>query len=530
MPNLFLSYDRDDTARAQVVAKALEAVGHSVWWDRRIKGGGEFSKQIERALEQADAVVVLWSCHAVESAWVRDEAAAGRDKRKLVPATLDGTPPPLGFRQYQTVDLSTAPLRRGSRPIAALLEAIAAVVAGEQPDAATAPERPVTGVSRRLVAGGVLAATAAAGAGYFLLRPQAQQAPPEVQALLDQAWQSWTQGDAEGNNQAIGLYRKAIELAPTYADAWGLLACAYADRAHWWTSVDERPALRERSLEAGKRALQLDPKNAHGRAAIAWARPFRGNWLYMERETRKANGDQPGKYLIIYILGLLMSHVGRVTESAAFFGQLDGTTPHANQYYFHVSALWASGQLEEAERLIAQASAIYATHPSIWTVRYNMALTGGRPAAALALAQDRQARPSRVSDQWLERRAQVASTLAAQAPDQLSEVTAALMQDARESVGLAVRSLQDLSALGRLEEAFAVANAYFFSRGFVVPDLPVAVGETPQVTMESRFATFLFLPSTRAMRSDPRFERLMEELGLTRYWKASGSRPDYQRA
>ena len=38
--------------------------------------------------------------------WVRDEAAAGRDSGRLVPVTLDATIPPLGFRQYQNVDLS----------------------------------------------------------------------------------------------------------------------------------------------------------------------------------------------------------------------------------------------------------------------------------------------------------------------------------------------------------------------------------------------------------------------------------------
>ena len=47
-------------------------------------------------------MVVLWSKQSVESPWVRDEAAAGRDKGRLVPASIDGTPPaPLSFRQYQ---------------------------------------------------------------------------------------------------------------------------------------------------------------------------------------------------------------------------------------------------------------------------------------------------------------------------------------------------------------------------------------------------------------------------------------------
>ncbi|MFL6752668.1 MAG: TIR domain-containing protein [Sphingomicrobium sp.] len=106
MASVFLSYDRDDTNRARPIALALEKAGHQVWWDLHVRGGAQFSKVIEEALKAADFVVVLWSAQAVESPWVRDEAAAGRDSGRLVPARLDATEPPLGFRQFQTIDLS----------------------------------------------------------------------------------------------------------------------------------------------------------------------------------------------------------------------------------------------------------------------------------------------------------------------------------------------------------------------------------------------------------------------------------------
>src|SRR5215213_9360185 len=101
MAGVFLSYDRDDAAKARSIALALEKAGHSVWWDWHIKGGAQYSKEIEQALKRAEAVVVLWSQRSVDSAWVRDEAAAGRDTGRLVPVKLDESEPPLGFRQYQ---------------------------------------------------------------------------------------------------------------------------------------------------------------------------------------------------------------------------------------------------------------------------------------------------------------------------------------------------------------------------------------------------------------------------------------------
>src|SRR3954451_18388592 len=91
MAVVFLSYDRDDSAVAKVIATALEKAGHEVWWDLHVRGGAQFSKVIEEALKAADTVVVLWSANSIESAWVRDEAAAGRDSGRLIPATIDGT-------------------------------------------------------------------------------------------------------------------------------------------------------------------------------------------------------------------------------------------------------------------------------------------------------------------------------------------------------------------------------------------------------------------------------------------------------
>ena len=106
MASVFLSYAREDIGKARPVASALEKAGHKVWWDPHMRGGAEFSRVIEEALKAADAVVVLWSRSSVESPWVRDEAAAGRDRGLLVPVSLDGTEPPLGFRQFHTIDLS----------------------------------------------------------------------------------------------------------------------------------------------------------------------------------------------------------------------------------------------------------------------------------------------------------------------------------------------------------------------------------------------------------------------------------------
>jgi hypothetical protein len=106
MAGIFLSYSREDKHCAEALARILEQAGHEVWWDRHIGTGREFSAEIEAALEKVDIVLVAWSKNASKSPWVRDEAAIGRDSGRLLPVIIDGGQPPIGFRQFQALDLS----------------------------------------------------------------------------------------------------------------------------------------------------------------------------------------------------------------------------------------------------------------------------------------------------------------------------------------------------------------------------------------------------------------------------------------
>lgn len=104
-PDLFLSYAREDRATAQQLAHALGEEGFSVWWDREIRGGSDFTEEIAAKLHAARRVIVLWSPKAVASSFVRDESARARDTRKLLPVRIEAVDLPLGFGQLHTLDL-----------------------------------------------------------------------------------------------------------------------------------------------------------------------------------------------------------------------------------------------------------------------------------------------------------------------------------------------------------------------------------------------------------------------------------------
>ena len=146
MSDVFISYARPDELHADRVAEALRSQGYGVWRDDELPAHRAYADVIQERLTGADAVVVLWSVHAVQSQWVRAEADAARMAGTLIQSSLDGTIPPMPFNQIQCADLKAwegsddAP---GWRKLAASV----AVLAGPAPMAGVESRRSLSSVS-----------------------------------------------------------------------------------------------------------------------------------------------------------------------------------------------------------------------------------------------------------------------------------------------------------------------------------------------------------------------------------------------
>ena len=216
MASVFLSYDREDADRARPLALALEKAGHSVWWDRHVKSGAQYSKEIEAQLTKADAVVVLWSKQSVESAWVRDEATAGRDSGRLVPALIDGTPAPLGFRQYQTTELSRWKGRASAPAFQEMLRAIESLGGVQAAEPVNSPPRlaiprPRLGLILAMLAAALLIAA------LVIWRPWTNRSTAPVVAIAAGSQ------SANANSLARDLLTKLGQLHATQTDALKLV-------------------------------------------------------------------------------------------------------------------------------------------------------------------------------------------------------------------------------------------------------------------------------------------------------------------
>jgi hypothetical protein len=160
MSSVFISYSdhEQDQAVAQVLTHELKKRGLSVFVDRAITAGEDFSRQIREALVDADVVVVLLSSNSQKSRWIKDEVAAALESRqKVIPVLLDAGAkenwmwPLLVDRQAKTIS-SEADVRQLARDIENS-------IAGE-PALSMVPPRPLAarGTPRLLIAVAIVAA------------------------------------------------------------------------------------------------------------------------------------------------------------------------------------------------------------------------------------------------------------------------------------------------------------------------------------------------------------------------------------
>lgn len=123
--DVFLSYAREDLTAVKMLVSSIEAEGLTVFWDRHIQLGQQWSDVLEVALRESRVIVVAWSVASVKSAWVKAEATEAMGRGRFVPIRIDAATIPMPFGQVQTADVSLdRPLLEQGVSIAAAIAAL----------------------------------------------------------------------------------------------------------------------------------------------------------------------------------------------------------------------------------------------------------------------------------------------------------------------------------------------------------------------------------------------------------------------
>ncbi len=382
-------------------------------------------------------------------------------------------------------------------------------------------------MSRRwMVGAAALGVTAAAvGAGVWALRPD----PGAHQAadLAEQARLAMADGLPAGAVQATGLLQQAVTLRSRDPALWGRLALAWRARAEFATPAQTAAAVKACELAAA-RAMALDPAQADARTALIMLRSVYGDWLVVERRLREVLAASPGHEEATSELAALLASVGRFGESGALVDQLVASQPLSPVYqYRHVFTLWSRGRLGDADRAADRAFALWPRHPSVWSARMWLLGCSGRAGAALAQIDDVDGRPADLSaaNVGLLRAAMLAAQ--SRGPAAIQAAVDASMAAARAGPGASISAIMILSLLGRLDEAFEVADGYLLRRGPSIMPLRATGAQAVSTDTRHRHTQVLFTPATALLRADARFLPMCEACGLADYWRQSGHRPDF---
>lgn len=308
MSHVFISYKREDEARVSLLVDVLKRGGLAVWWDKQIPATERWRERILTELESANCVLVVWSQAATspEGDFVRDEAQRAKKRGTLLQLRIDDVPLPLGFGEYQALDLIGWKGDRSDRRLTDIIDAAKARIEGG-PIPPPAPPR----LHRTIIRVGGRIALPLAGAGVLavvIASPRMVCGIPGVHAICSSIGVGGVPSPAEealwsrrraGDCEALRSFLSRFPRGAYAAEAQTRLAAAKLQTEETWVTEEQRVPLVVRSAldpfpseqAAQADALARAPKEAE-RACLGYkkgafqlhsARAVREEWRCTQR-------------------------------------------------------------------------------------------------------------------------------------------------------------------------------------------------------------------------------------------------------
>jgi serine/threonine-protein kinase len=166
----------------------------------------------------------------------------------------------------------------------------------------------------RAMALGICAAGLMAGGLYWARQPH--RPTPAAQAAADSARVKLVNVTQAGFLEAIGDFRRAIQLDPKWAQAWAELAYTYAAAAN--TKQLPAATASTEARTAALRAIRLDDRSAKAFGALGWVQSLDfDEWPRAEANLRRALALDSGDAQVHYWLGVHLRKTGRFAVAEA---------------------------------------------------------------------------------------------------------------------------------------------------------------------------------------------------------------------
>lgn len=354
--------------------------------------------------------------------------------------------------------------------------------------------------------------------------------PPAARAAIRRGRDAIRASMPDQDAAAVAAFREATVLAPDAAEPWGQLALAYRQQLGGSGSKNAAVAAQTvaRVRDAAHHALAIDPDNADAQVALATMGVLFGHWLERERACEKLLRRFPAHGELNRYYATILINVGRVRDALSPVRRavaINGDWPQIHVGL--VNTYWHTNRLDEADRAMDRAFATWPRHYSVWFERERLLAYTGRAAQALAMFEDRDNRPIGIPEDNFAIAELEARALETRAPADIDKAAKGMIQWAARGTGFAVNAIFFLVAVGRLDDAWRVIDAYYFGRGFTVGPRRYSPEQGMYAPQRDRGTYCLLVPGTAALRGDARFPALMRQFGLDEYWRASHSRPDF---
>lgn len=346
-----------------------------------------------------------------------------------------------------------------------------------------------------------------------LAAPAARQPPSEDFEAYELYLQARAvgHGTAPSEKLALDLVNRAIARDPDFAQALGYRSFLEAGNVGMISAPAE--ALESARRDAAK-ALALDPSLAEALTTTGIIQAVQGQWLDAERSFRTAIAADPGDPSTqnLYVL-FVAKPAGHLRAARS---RLEDSYRLAPADGFALSELMLTSSLLGLDQDVARYAQLWQAvgdRPLKWDLLIASARTAardGRYADAARLAAD----------------ALPPSLARADGAAAVGTIYSALADASLRSA--AVRGLERFLPQLLAEDADARTKGFFLSALVMLGAIDRAYALADQ-WLDSRPATRwnadwsdLWLPEMRPFRQDPRFQKLVERLGLVDYWAQYG--------